>query len=98
MRIANDLYGYDPGGQPTDGVQEQDKQMLKLDWNANPQHNVSVIYNYYDGFQDRNSDGDDDEFEFANHFYVKGAESETTTLRLSSRSSTPRWGDRVVNG
>ncbi len=88
LNISNNAYGYDPGGQPADGVQEQDKQMLKLDWNAHPQHNVSLIYNYYDGFQDRNSDGDDDEFEFANHFYVKGAESETTTLRVSSQ-----WGN-----
>ena len=45
--IANRVYGYDPGGQPGDGVQEQEKQMLKLDWAANPQHNVSVIYNFY---------------------------------------------------
>jgi hypothetical protein len=88
--ISNTVYGYDPGGQPTDGVQEQDKQMLKLDWNANPSHNVSLIYNYYDGFQDRNSDGDDDEFEFANHFYVKGAETETITGRISSQ-----WGDSL---
>ncbi|NNF69627.1 MAG: hypothetical protein HKN01_07625, partial [Acidimicrobiia bacterium] len=90
VNIANSVYGYDPGGQPGDGVQEQEKQMLKLDWAANPQHNVSVIYNFYDGFQDRDSDGDPDEFEFANHFYVKGAESETTTLRVSSQ-----WSDSL---
>ena len=88
VSIANSVYGYDPGGQPGDGVQEEDKQMLKLDWNLNPSHNLSAIYNYYDGFQDRGSDNDNNEFEFLNHFYVKGAESETTTLRLSSQ-----WSD-----
>jgi hypothetical protein len=88
VAIANNIYGYDPGGSPGDGVQEEDKQMLKLDWNLNPSHNLSAIYNYYDGFQDRGSDNDNFEFEFANHFYVKGAESETTTLRLSSQ-----WSD-----
>ncbi len=88
VAIANDLYGYDPGGQPVDGVQEEDKQMLKLDWNVNPSHNVSLIYNFYDGFQDRGSDNDSNEFEFASHFYVKGAESETITGRLSSQ-----WSD-----
>lgn len=90
VNIANNIYGYDPGGQPSDGAQEQDKQMLKLDWNASSKHNLSLIYNYYDGFQDRDSDGDEDEFEFANHFYVKGAESETTTARLSSQ-----WTDAL---
>ena len=57
--------------------------MVRLDWSASTRHNAALIYNYYDGFQDRDSDGDPDEFEFANHFYVKGAESKTFTLRLS---------------
>lgn len=85
VAIANNVYGYDPGGQPGDGVQEEDKPMVRLDWNASPRHNVALIYNYYDGFQDRDSDGAPDEFEFANHFYVKGAKSETTTGRISSQ-------------
>jgi hypothetical protein len=88
--LAQDLYGYDPGGQPGDGVQEEDKQMVRLDWSVNPRHNVALIYNYYDGFQDRDSDGDPDEFEFANHFYVKGAESETFTVKGSSQ-----WTDEL---
>ncbi len=90
VRIANDVYGYDPGGQPNDGAQEQDKYMLRMDWGVNPSHNVAMIYNYYDGFQDRDSDGDSNEFEFANHFYVKGAESETITAKLSSQ-----WGNSL---
>jgi hypothetical protein len=85
VSIANNLYSYDPGGQPGDGVQEEDKQMLRMDWAATSRHNLSLIYNYYDGFQDRDSDGDPDEFEFANHFYVKGAESETFTAKASSQ-------------
>jgi Carboxypeptidase regulatory-like domain len=85
---ASTLYGYDTGGSPTDGVQESDKYMVRLDWNINDSHNLAVIYNYFDGFQDRDSDGDSDEFEFANHFYKKGAESETTTVKLFSQ-----WND-----
>jgi hypothetical protein len=90
VSISNSIYGYDPGGLPGDGVQEEDKQMLKLDWNVQDRHNLSAIYNYYDGFQDRGSDSDSNEFEFPNHYYVKGAESTTTTVRLSSQ-----WGDAV---
>lgn len=82
--IANNIYNYEPGGQPQDGVQEFEKYLVRLDWNISDNHNAAVIYNYFDGFQDRASDGDQDEFEFANHFYVKGAESETTTFKLAS--------------
>lgn len=88
--ISNNVYNYDPGGQPNDGVQEEEKYIVRLDWNINDDHNVALIYNYFDGFQDRDSDGDDDEFEFANHFYVKGAESETWTFKLNSQ-----WTDAL---
>jgi hypothetical protein len=83
--IAQNIYGYDPGGQPGDGKQESEKYMLRVDWNITDDHNAALIYNYFDGFQARDSDGDDDEFEFANHFYRKGAESETITMRLTSQ-------------
>jgi hypothetical protein len=88
VNIANTVYDYDPGGQPGDGTQKAEKYMVRVDWNINDDHNAALIYNYFDGFQDRDSDGDDNEFEFANHFYVKGAESETFTFKLSSQ-----WND-----
>jgi len=82
--LANGLYGYDPGGQPADGAQEEDKFMVRVDWNIHPDHNVSFIYNYYDGAQDRDSDGDPGEFEFANHYYVKGSNTKTYTVKIAS--------------
>lgn len=85
VTIANDLYDYDPGGLPSAGVQEDEKYMLRLDWNINDAHSLAFVYNYYDGFEDRGSDGDDNEFEFANHYYVKGAESTTYTAKLASQ-------------
>jgi outer membrane receptor for ferrienterochelin and colicin len=88
--IAQNIYDYEPGGQPGDGSQESEKYMLRLDWDVNDQHRASFIYNYFDGYQARDSDGDDDEFEFANHFYTKGAESETFTLKLTSQ-----WTDAL---
>ncbi len=86
--IAQNLWGYDTGGMPGDGTQTDKKYMARLDWNINADHNASLIYNYYDGSQDRDSDGDYDEFEFANHFYTKGAESKTLTFKLTSQ-----WND-----
>ena len=89
VSIANSTYAYDPGGQPGDGTQANDKYLVRLDWNINDDHNAAVIYNYFDGFQARDSDGDDNEFEFANHFYQKGSENEQLTFKLNSQ-----WTDR----
>lgn len=83
--ISNNIYGYDTGGQGQDGAQENESYMVRVDWNISDKHNAAIIYNYFDGFQDRASDSDSNEFEFANHFYRKGAESETTTLKISSQ-------------
>lgn len=83
--IANNVYNYDPGGLPGDGTQEDEKYILRLDYQINENHSASLIYNYYDGFQIRASDSDSNEFEFPNHYYTKGSESETTTFVLNSQ-------------
>ena len=83
--ISNSVYGYNPGGLPGDGAQETEKYMVRLDWNINDNHNMALIHNFFDGFQLRGSDNDPGEFEFPNHFYTKGAESTTTSLKLFSQ-------------
>lgn len=83
--VANNTYNYDPGGAPSDGTQENEKYMFRADWNLSDQHTASVIYNHFEGTQDRASDGDSREFEFSNHFYLKGSESETLTFKLNSQ-------------
>ncbi len=88
-QIAIDQYDYDPGEQPTNGAQTQEKLMLKLDWQINDDHSASIIYNSYEGVEDRASDSDDDEFEFANHFYQKGSETSSTSLFVNSQ-----WTDQ----
>ena len=79
--IAENIYGYDPGGQGGAGAQTTENYLVRLDWNINDQHDLAVIYNYYEGLQNRNSDGfpdsDPREFEFANHRYTKGSISES---------------------
>ncbi len=73
-RIARDLYGYDVGEIPTSFDNEDEKLLVKLDWNINNQHRAAFTYNYNDGFNITESDGDLDEFEFSNHLYERGAE------------------------
>lgn len=86
--ISKRLYNYDPGGQASDGLQTDEKYMLRLDWNINQNHDLALIYNTYDGIEDRASDSSSNQFAFANHFYQKGAVAETTTLKLTSQ-----WND-----
>ncbi len=83
--IASGIYDYDTGGLPSDGSREADKLLVKLNWNISQRHNLAGIFNYFDGFESRASDNDSNEFEFANHFYDKGAESKTFTVKLTSQ-------------
>jgi outer membrane receptor for ferrienterochelin and colicin len=82
---AQQWWQYDTGGMPGNGSLESENYLVRLDWQINGDHSLTGIYNYYDGFETRASDADSNEFEFANHFYVKGAESETTTIWLDSQ-------------
>ena len=83
--ISNNTYNYDPGGLPGDGTQTNETYMVRIDWNLSDKHDVSLIHNYFDGPQIRSSDSDPNEFEFPNHYYVKGSEMETTTIKLNSQ-------------
>ncbi|MDX1460639.1 MAG: carboxypeptidase regulatory-like domain-containing protein [Xanthomonadales bacterium] len=85
VSISQNLYNYDPGGQPGNTSRENEKYMIRLDWNINENHNLAFIHNYTDGFQINASDNDSNEFEFANHFYEKSAEQDTYTAKLASQ-------------
>lgn len=73
-QIAQDVYGYNPGGIPASVGTEDEKYLLRLDWNITNNHRASVTYNYNEGFSLSESDGDNNEFEYANHLYNRGAE------------------------
>ncbi len=73
IRIAQDVYGYDAGGTPASMPVEDEKVLLKLDWNINDNHRASLVYNYNDGFRIDQSDADNDELALSNHFYEAGA-------------------------
>lgn len=71
--IANTVYQYDPGTDPSSFDNADEKILVKLDWNINSQHRASVTYDYNDGFNTVRSDGDSDEYEFSNHLYNRGS-------------------------
>ena len=74
VRIARDRYLYDPGPVPASLDNEDEKLLVKLDWYINDAHRLAFTYNYNDGNNWTESDGDSDEFEFQNHLYERGAE------------------------
>ena len=72
--ISRNIYNYDPGAIPTSEPEEDEKIFAKLDWNINDNHRAALTYIYNDGFNIAQSDGDNNELEFSNHLYERGAE------------------------
>jgi len=81
--IAED-YGYDVGDNPPSLPNEDEKLLLRFDWNINDDHNAVLTYNYNDGFNITESDDDADEYEFSNHYYERGAELNAYSGQLFS--------------
>lgn len=82
--IALQLYNYDVGPEVPSLDNEDEKLLVRLDWNVNDNHNAVLTYNYNDGFNITESDDDSDEFEFSNHYYERGAELNAYSGQLFS--------------
>ena len=83
-QITKDVYGYDAGATPSSSPVEDEKILVKLDWNINDNHRANLIYNYNDGFTLSQSDADGDELAFDSHFYEQGAEFTSIVASLYS--------------
>ena len=83
-QIAIREYQYDPGGIPSSIPHEDEKILVKLDLNINDRQRMAFTYNWNDGENFRESDGDQNEFEFQNHLYERGAELTSYTGVLYS--------------
>jgi hypothetical protein len=83
-QIAQDVYGYDVGGTPASAPVEDEKLLIKLDWNINEDHRASFVYNYNDGFELSQSDESSSRLPLANHFYERGAELKSMVLSVYS--------------
>jgi len=72
--VAQRLNGYDVGPTPPSLPVEDEKFLVRLDWEVTDAHRVAYTYMWNDGFNIAESDGDANEFEFSNHYYERGAE------------------------
>ena len=74
LDIAQTVYGFNPGGVPAPQPNEDEKILVKLDWNISDRHRAAFTYNYNDGFNITESDSGSSEFEYAGHLYERGSE------------------------
>ena len=74
ISVAEENYGYTSGGLPSTLDVEDEKILVKLDWNINDNHRLAATYNYNDGFNISPSDSGFGRLSDGNHFYERGAE------------------------
>jgi hypothetical protein len=74
IKISNDVYGYNPGTMVPSMPVEDEKLLVKLDWNINDNHRLNFVYNYNDGDEVGQSDEGSTRLSLSNHFYERGAE------------------------
>ena len=80
--ISMNEYGYTAGGTPASMPVDDEKILIKLDWNINEEHRASFVYNYNDGFKLDQSD--EWGMTLDNHFYESGAELNSFAASLNS--------------
>jgi outer membrane receptor for ferrienterochelin and colicin len=88
LDIARSNYLYDAGIVPQSLAHEDEKLLVKLDWNISERQRLSFTYNWNDGENFTESDGELDEFEFSNHLYERGAELKSYVATLYSDWNT----------
>ncbi|MDK1309907.1 TonB-dependent receptor [Pseudoalteromonas ardens] len=82
--IATSKYGYDIGTMIPSMPVEDEKLLVKLDWNINDAHRANIVYNYNDGFQLSQSDQSSSKLPLDSHYYEQGAEFTSIVTSLYS--------------
>ena len=86
-------YGFDAGDYSLlSDDRSSNKLLVKLDWNASPQHRLSVRHNLIDAADDQGINRGSTSFDLSNRRYVFRSVQNSTTAQLSSTI-----GDRAVN-
>ena len=88
LNIARTNYLYEPGFIPQSMDHEDEKLLVKLDWNISDRQRLAFTYTWNDGENFTESDSDLNEFEFSNHIYERGAELKSYVATLYSDWNT----------
>lgn len=93
--ISRDIYGFDPGSStPGNFDFEDEKYIAKVDWYASDTQRLAFTYMHNDSFNATPADGDLVEFEFADHFYNRGADLDSYIASIYS-DWTPEFSTEI---
>lgn len=88
VQIANDVYGVDAGVASPAPDEEDEKIMVKLDWNINDDHRASFTYQFNEGSDARRQgtfqSSRGDEIGLSSHWYMNNQEVETYSAHFYS--------------
>jgi hypothetical protein len=83
--ILQNQYGYDPGGfSPLTQRQDDEKLLVKLDWNINDRHRLTLRNNYVNARDDAGIGRSDESFTLSNSGYVFRSRQNSATATLNS--------------
>jgi hypothetical protein len=84
--VFQNQYGYNPGGfsSPLDQSQDNNKILLKLDYNINQNHNLSLRYNYVDAVDEDGIGRGRFEYDFSNRQYEFNSSQNSIVAQLNS--------------
>jgi len=92
-QTAQDVYGYDPGGiDPLTERQDDEKLLVKLDWNVADNHQLTLRNNYVNARDDQGLSRGTNSFSFSNRQYVFRSLQNSSTVQLNSA-----FGNNVTN-
>ncbi|MGL6161842.1 TonB-dependent receptor [Microbulbifer sp.] len=84
LRISREVYDYEPGGLPSSLPEEDEKLLVKIDWNISDTQRAAFTYNYNDGYSIAQADSGSSALELSNHYYERGAELNSYVAQLFS--------------
>ena len=97
LSILNDKYGYNPGSLDAfTANQDSNKIFVRMDWNINPKHRLTVRHNFVDANREslsRNSYN----FELDDNVVNYENKTNSTVLRLNSTLSGSIYNELIVN-
>jgi hypothetical protein len=92
--ILDSTYSYQPGGfSPLTQREDNQKLLVKLDWNINDSHRLTVRNNYVNAQDDAGISRDPEDFSFGNRQYVFRSLQNSATATLNSTLSNSMFNE-----
>ncbi|MDP7592302.1 MAG: TonB-dependent receptor, partial [Litorilituus sp.] len=86
--IAQSVYGVDAGTWDAQPEEQDEKLLVKIDWNINDDHRAAFTYQNTEGNVTRNMTSSENELKLSTHWYNKNEKLETLAAHLYST-----WSD-----